>query len=211
MGGCMTVIQQGRYHCYDGIAVLGYSAIHSHPPVAPASPKIVTPWIPRDAINLEPFITTNAPTLSAATLLAGTPEAGTAMAWGFFFDDIDPRIVEIDLENFPAGTARLPAWRSSTMPLPVALEALTPGAVAPEAAAVSTPVLVAMGERDVVADPKGEPRAYLSANSVDLYVCPRMAHMHNFAGTRELLWHRIETWAAWVSRVKASNLAASPC
>jgi len=25
-----------------------------------------------------------------------------------------------------------------------------------------------------------------------------MGHMHNFAGTRELFWERIETWAAWV-------------
>jgi hypothetical protein len=55
-----------------------------------------------------------------------------------------------------------------------------------------------MGECDVVADPPGEPRAYRSAASVDLYVCPRMGHMHNFVGTRELLWRRIETWAAWV-------------
>jgi len=41
-------------------------------------------------------------------------------------------------------------------------------------------------------------RAYESASSVDYFVCPKMAHMHNFAGTRELLWRRIETWAAWV-------------
>jgi hypothetical protein len=40
-----------------------------------------------------------------------------------------------------------------------------------------------MGERDVVADPRGEPRACSSAASVDLFVCQRMAHMHNFAGT----------------------------
>jgi len=29
-----------------------------------------------------------------------------------------------------------------------------------------------------------------------------MAHMHNFAGTRELLWQRIETWADWVRVAK---------
>ena len=75
---------------------------------------------------------------------------------------------------------------------------MTPGIIAPEAAAVTCPVLVAMGERDVIADPKGEPRAYLSARSIDLFICPRMAHMHNFAGTRELFWRRIETWADWV-------------
>jgi len=65
-------------------------------------------------------------------------------------------------------------------------------------ASITVPVLVALGERDVAADPKGEPRAYQSATSVDLYTCPRMGHMHNFAGTRELLWQRIDTWSAWV-------------
>jgi hypothetical protein len=59
------------------------------------------------------------------------------------------------------------------------------------------------GERDVIADPKGEPRAYLSANSVDLYICPQMGHMHNLASTRELFWQRIETWTDWVRTMKA--------
>ena len=78
----------------------------------------------------------------------------------------------------------------------------TPGGAAPEAAAVRCPVLVALGERDVLVDPRGELRAYLSSPSVDFFVCPRMAHMHNFAGTRELFWRRIETWAHWVRAVR---------
>ena len=98
MGGSLTVVQQGRYHCYDGIAVLGYSAVHTHPPTAPGTPPLVLPWVPRD----------------------------------------------------------------------------------------------------VLVDPRGEARAYVSAASVDLFICPRMGHMHNFAGTRELFWRRIETWADWV-------------
>ena len=48
MGGCLTVVQQGRYHGYDGIGVLGYSALHTHPPTAPGTPPIVMPWVPRD-------------------------------------------------------------------------------------------------------------------------------------------------------------------
>ena len=41
MGGCLTVVQQGRYHGYDGIGVLGYSVLHTHPPTAPghATPR----------------------------------------------------------------------------------------------------------------------------------------------------------------------------
>ena len=95
-------------------------------------------------------------------------------------------MVRADLVDFPTRNGRVPPWASATLPAVVAVWCLAPGAVAPEAAAVTVPVLVAMGERDVVADPRGEPRAYQLAPSVDLFVCRRMGHMHNFASTREL-------------------------
>ena len=65
-----------------------------------------------------------------------------------------------------------------------------------------------MGERDVLVDPRGEVRAYESSSSVDFFVCPRMAHMHNFAGTRELFWARIETWAEWVRALRDARASA---
>jgi hypothetical protein len=61
MGGCMTVIQQGRYHCYDGIGVLGYSAVHTHPPVRPGQVAIPAPWLPRDTLLREPMWCSTAP------------------------------------------------------------------------------------------------------------------------------------------------------
>jgi hypothetical protein len=125
------------------------------------------------------------------------------MAWGFHYADVDAATLAADMQR----DTELPAWASATIPGAVGSSCLAPGAIAPEAAAVLAPVLVAMGERDVVADPKGEPRAYLSATSVDLFVCPRMGHMHNFAGTRELMWQRIETWAEWARVVKRSGAA----
>jgi hypothetical protein len=129
------------------------------------------------------------------TLIASTRRD---MGWGFFYDDVDPEIVRADLEGFPTRLGELPPWASATVPGAVGASSLTPGVVAPEAAAVWVPVLVAMGERDTIADPKGEPRAYQSATSVDLFICPRSGHMHNFASTRELFWGRIDTWASWV-------------
>lgn len=213
MGGCMTIIQQGRHHGYDGIGVLGYGAIHTHPPVRPGEPPIVAPWIPRDALLKEPLVVLNPQALAKAQQLAGTRGGGDAMAWGFHYEDVDPQIIAADLAHFNRGIhdqegqkgQTAPPWTSLTNPGAVAQTCLTPGVVAPEAAAVLAPVLVAMGERDVIADPKGEPRAYLSARSVDLFICPHMGHMHNFAGTRELFWRRIETWAEWVRAVKASS------
>jgi hypothetical protein len=213
MGGLMTVIQQGRYHGYDGIGVLGYSAIHTHPPARPGAPPIAAPWLPRDTLLKQPLVVLNPQALAKAQRRSGSAGGGNAMAWGFHYDDVDPAIIEADLAHFNRGIHdpenqrghTAPPWTSLTTPGAVAQSSLTPGIVAPEAAAVVAPVLVAMGERDVIADPKGEPRAYLSATSVDLFICPHMGHMHNFASTRELFWRRIETWAEWARAVKTSS------
>jgi pimeloyl-ACP methyl ester carboxylesterase len=202
MGGCMTVIQQGRYHCYDGIGVLGYSAVHTTTQMRDGS-RGGGPWVPRDVlpssgVTIGPPMSPEAVTDLLAQLAAVDPNEPHPLGWGFHYDDVDPTIVQEDLTAFPTRNGNVPAWGSGTLPSAVARWCMSPGAIAAEAAAVTVPVLVAMGERDVIADPRGELRAYQSARSVDFYVCPRMGHMHNFAGTRELFWRRIEDWAVWV-------------
>lgn len=193
MGACLTVVQQAHHHSYDGIGILGYSVLHLQPPTPPGRPPIVLPWRPRDT----PGVVLN------QAAVDGDQRTGREQfedaAWSFFHDDVDRTAVRIGDPTAP--------WVSTDMPGLIAT-VTTPGAIASEAAAVHVPVLVAMGERDDVVDPKGEVRAYASAASVDLFVCPRMGHMHNFASTRELLWHRIETWAAWagVARGRLSTV-----
>jgi alpha-beta hydrolase superfamily lysophospholipase len=201
MGGCLTVVQQGRFHGYDGIGVLGYGVLHTLPPTAPGTPPLVLPWIPRDALP-EDGVVTNAPSL--ARLDSGTGPPPGAMTWGFHYDDVDPAVVARDMDDYPARHGDVPPWGSATLPLPLVLWCVAPGAVLAEAATIEVPVLLAMGERDVLVDPRGELRAFESSLSVDFFVCPRMAHMHNFAGTRELLWRRMETWADWVRASKVT-------
>jgi len=207
MGGCMTIIQQGRYHCYDGIGILGYSAVHTHPPTKPGTPPIVAPWLPRDTLLKQPLVMVNP--RPVAEFMAANQNATTdfsAMGWGFHYDDVAPEIVAADMVHFARGIHDPSLhrgftpnpWNSFTTPGAVAQSCLAPGAVAPEAAAVECPVLTAMGERDVIGDPRGELRAFKSSASVDFYICPRMGHMHNFAGTRELFWQRIASWGEWV-------------
>jgi hypothetical protein len=203
MGGCMTVVQQGRYHEYDGIAILGYSAVHTHPPTKPGMAPLVVPWWPRDQVG-------DALLRHSPAHKDRKPDSGMGMSWAFHYDDVDPAFVAHDLPRFDRpvtevaaqSTTDCPPWGSLAIPAHVAQLCLSPGAIAPEAAAVMVPVLVAMGERDVIADPKGEGRAYQSATSVDLFICPRMGHMHNFASARELFWRRLEIWAEWVRQSK---------
>lgn len=202
MGGCLTVAQHGRYHCYDGIAVLGFSAVHTRLPVPPGEPPVVRPWVLRDTPAGQPRVIVNAPQVAAAPrVVRSAADAASVNDWLFHFDDVD-------VASLWRGSAA-PPWVSTTYPVPVAAASTTPGVIAAEAAAVTVPVLVAMGERDVVPDPMGEARAYSSATSVDLYICPRMGHMHNFGGTRELLWRRIDTWAGWVGAATAASRPAT--
>lgn len=204
MGGSLTVVQQGRYHCYDGIAVLGFSAVHTHPAV-PGVPSITFPWLVRE--NLPATV----PCVLNPVSLSRTHSQEAMLAINrklFFYDDLDEALINRLLKK-PAAVQghgeKLFPWQSASLPLGVIARCLTPGVIAQEAAAVTVPVLVAMGERDVIADPKGEARAYLSATSVDLFICPRMGHMHNFATTREIFWQRIHAWGEWVREYKLGH------
>ncbi len=208
MGGSLTIVQQGRYHGYDGVGVLGYSPLRTQPPTAPGTAPLPLPWVPRDTEPADGVIT-NAPALAELGGGGFPSDDLSPLAWGFHYDDVDPEVVRRDLQDYPARHGDVPPWGSATVPLTVALWCMSPGGVLAEAAAIRCPVLVALGERDVLVDPRGEVRAYESASSVDFFVCPRMAHMHNFAGTRELFWRRLETWAEWVRVVRDATGAGA--
>ena len=44
------------------------------------------------------------------------------------------------------------------------------------------------------ADPHAEGTGYPGSSDITVVVTPRMAHMHNFAETRALLWQRFFEW-----------------
>jgi len=161
----LTVVQQARFHGYHGIAVLGFSAVHTQPAKPPGQrarphrgqPVVVLPRRRRRRV------------LPDVARLRRLRRGRSAVGVG----------------DLPAGCAGLHSYSRG--------DRIRGGRGHP------VPVLVAMGERDVLVAPRDEQRAYRSATSIDWYVCPRMAQMHNFAGTRELLWQRIHSWGAWVS------------
>ncbi|MFA7601971.1 MAG: hypothetical protein WCY29_03090 [Novosphingobium sp.] len=214
-GGSLTIVQQARHDCFDGIGVLGFSAVHSHPASPPGGVPIVTPWFSRDVPPDRPGGIINAAAVAAAAGEAAQDAAWKALAWGFHYDDVPQDVVEQDLAHYegiargilagarPSGEHDPAPWNSYTTPSEATRFTLTPGIVAAEAAAVAVPVLSAMGERDLVLDPPGEARAFRSAPSFDLFVCPRMGHMHNFAGTRALFWERIHHFGEWCAAAKA--------
>lgn len=192
MGGCVTINMQGRHQTFDGIGVLGYSAIHT-----------VLPQ--RDEAARQRSIAGHASIGSRAIESISVEEASTQVTdfvYPFHWEDVPKDILDTDMAGGYPIRKTAPNFGSLTVP-PCAVTMMTAGLVKAEAAAVTVPVLTAMGERDVCPNPHAEPSAFGSSQDVSLFVVPRMAHMHNFAGTRELLWGRIESWARRVSAMQA--------
>jgi pimeloyl-ACP methyl ester carboxylesterase len=180
MGGCLLVVQQANHATFDAIAVLGYSAIHTHAPgTAPHLTEQAKHLPPATPVTADP--SPDYPEdIPPGYGWGGRPRTREGYAefmrsagfWGNNWDD-----VELDVA-FPASLQ----WRSTTPPIASSL--LQPGIVSRYAARVTTPVLAAMGERDVVPDPHAEASAYCASNDVSVYVVPRMGHNHNLASTR---------------------------
>jgi len=190
MGACLLIVQQAVHRTFDAIGVLGFSAIHT------------VLWMPPDARDLGTVSVergSDVELVTEETAARYTPgmhsSAGElpATTAGFHFDDEPPDVVAADMIGFPTRRGQLPPWASATIP-PCAVTMMSPGAVAGEAAANTAPVIVGIGERDVCPEPLAEPRAYERATDVTVFVCPRMSHMHNFAGSRERMWRRLAMW-----------------
>jgi pimeloyl-ACP methyl ester carboxylesterase len=92
-----------------------------------------------------------------------------------------------------------PPWRTKAIPRFARLLML-PAVVAREAAAVRSPLLLAYGEIDVTVEPLADAAMFRSTSDLTLLIVPRMAHMHNFAPTRQRLWRRLSEFAIRVAR-----------
>lgn len=180
LGGFYTIAMQGIHATFDAIAVLGWSAIHT-------APK-------RDLASEIPPVTLD----EAGDFTDGLRERSRQPGFGrgFHFEDVPREIVEADVIDYPTRNGNMPAWGSATFPgtATAMLATMQPGAVAKEAAAIRVPVFIGAGEVDLLPDPHTEPAAYASATDITVVITPRMAHMHNFAGTRRQLWDRIGAW-----------------
>lgn len=203
LGACITIVQQAQYRSFDGIAVLGYSPYLNKLQAAPGHVDIVVPWISRDVSPHLPGGILNEALLQEANDAQENRSGWAAYAWTCYYDDVPEYVIEQDLAHFEKlGISRTASerrldhpWASPFPPGKFGAMTLSPGIIAAEAAAITVPVLSAMGERDTVADPRGEARCYLSSSSFQLFVCSRMGHVHNFAGTRAQLWRRLELFA----------------
>jgi alpha-beta hydrolase superfamily lysophospholipase len=188
MGGCVTIAMQGAHATFDAIGVLGFSAVHTTLPQRNEADRV-------RAIAAHAEIG-NRP-LQQISVEESSRQV-VDFVYPFHWEDVSPVLLDADMAGGYPLRQTAPAWGSLTVP-PCAVTMMTPGVVAMQAAAVQVPVFVALGERDVSAEPHGEPGAFRASRDIELLVVPQMAHMHNFAGTRELLWQRIQAFGERVA------------
>jgi pimeloyl-ACP methyl ester carboxylesterase len=135
--------------------------------------------------------------MSGASIAASSAQIED-FVYPFHWEDVPADILQADMSGGYPLRRTVPPFGSGTIPT-CALQMMSPGFVTEEAAAITVPVLVGVGERDVRPEPLLEAKAFSSARDVSVYVVPRMAHMHNFASTRLQLWDRIVNWSRLVT------------
>jgi pimeloyl-ACP methyl ester carboxylesterase len=182
MGGTILLLTQWRHRSFDAVAMLGSSAIQN---VIPQRTQALT------AATRAVFETAAAPHLELPADDAPPPEMD--LRYAYHWEDVPQALLDADMGNGYPVRRIVPEWGSATLPQR-STEVMLRGRAAMSAASIKVPVLIVLGERDVAAAPHAEPAAYEASPDVSLFIVPRMAHMHNFAGTRRVLWDRLVAW-----------------
>jgi len=203
MGGATTVLTEGTFPTYDGVAILGWSAYHTLIPAPPGTKLGRRVFVPRgtNIADIDPEI------FERTMPEMAYDERGYPLCTpAFHYDDVPADVVARDMTHYPTRDGNLPEWGADSMP-PCAMTMMSPGSMSTEAASIQVPVFVGAGERDTVPFPKNEVPLYQQSPDITVFVCDTMAHMHNFASTRELMWARVHSWADTVGVMRAARRA----
>jgi len=191
-GGLLLTHLQAEHGIFGGVAILGWSGICTEVKNSSGTENVPSP-----------------------AEMQGTDVANNGLLHpyrrSFHFDDVPEDIVAEDLRGYPARIGvPIPRWSTEFMPggpnFSPERNPLGPNVVVDEAAKISVPVFIGNGEVDTVPDRRAEPAAYRQSPDITTFVLPRSSHMHNFAGTREMLWSRLD---GWVCSIKANWRASS--
>lgn len=86
--------------------------------------------------------------------------------------------------------------RAADVLLPVpAMLSMFPGNVAEEAASITVPVYLALGERDLIRDPQAVPENFPASRATTLQVLPETGHSHFLFPARDQLFDGLAEWA----------------
>lgn len=187
MGGGVSILAQGSFSTFDAIAPCGVSALHT------ALPQRTHAEFEQGKARFDGVLSGEVRSHDTMT------HEGVDYIYPFHWEDVPSDIVHADMEGGYPVRSTAPVFGSLTIPH-CAVQMMTPGCFKPYADRITSPVFIGLGERDTCPDPHAEPSAYPRSADVSLFVVPTMAHMHNFASTREQLWRRLHGWARLVSQ-----------
>jgi pimeloyl-ACP methyl ester carboxylesterase len=175
LGAGLVTVQQARHGTFDALVVLGRAIVGTHIPAPPEGAGTEPTW-KAGSLQREEFAATS-------EIVDGYYFQRRRTPWQrylFYWADVPEAVIAAD--EAAGTTFHVDAARNLAAPG-------GPGAQA--AAAVTVPLLLGFGERDVVQDPRAEVAAYQSATDIQLIVLHRSGHCHNLAGSRGWLWDRI--------------------
>lgn len=179
MGGHIALLMQACHNTFDAVAILGSSVVCTRLPARERSGEVCLLGKRNAAEGLEGL-------------------RGLDWRYAFHWDDVPEQFAGADMAaRHGQGTPAY--WLSATTPN--ASEGLLPGFLARHVAGITVPVLIAMGERDVCQDPLREMAAFMSVRDLAVFIAPKMGHMHNFAGTRAMLWNRVSAFLDQIGTV----------
>lgn len=192
LGGGVTIVMQSRNRSFHAIMVLGKSALHTILP---------QPTFALFQVQRSIFTFTRTTPLDALSVRM-TSDQIPDFVYPFHWPEQPQDITDADMAGGYPIRRTAPRFGSMTVPR-YAVAMMSPAFITPDAARVEVPVLIACGERDVSPDIRREPTAFINSDDISLFVVPRMAHMHNFAPTRQRLWQRTAGWM-WMQAAAAS-------
>lgn len=186
MGAMLTVLQQHAASQHEAIVVLGFSTRGLPEYLPPALKEITDPVAARpQLVDLarkmfgKPY-----PVIHRGGGNGGAGNGGNADLFGSRKAD-------------PRGVAALKRATDCVLPVPAVLSML-PNNVGMEAATISCPVFLGIGERDMVGPTHKVPAAFPASFDVTLQILPETGHSHFLFPARTALFDRVALWAETV-------------
>ncbi|MFZ4689802.1 MAG: alpha/beta hydrolase [Polymorphobacter sp.] len=180
MGGMLIVLQQGRFADFAGVALLGSNAAGLDWALSDAE---------RAYVGDEAAVTRDLPALTSARF--GDPFAAmritTAGAGSIFAGES------------PEATTRLRTARDRLFNAG-GMMSMIPGSFRTEAEAISVPLFLAAGDKDIGAPPAIAARDFPGTSEVTLLVLPGTGHNHFGFSTTTNLCARLAGWADTIAK-----------
>jgi pimeloyl-ACP methyl ester carboxylesterase len=173
-GGLVVLHQQSRRSPYAAIAVLGWAG-HGLPEFLDETGLRLADHPERLSADL-----VNATRLRYPDPLVDMPRG----SMDFLVANPPPEEVHLALAD-----ARTPLLAI------VGYASLIPGSASLCVSAITVPVFLAVGDRDIARQPHQLPANFTSSGDLTVFVIPNAGHNHNIEPTRALLWDRVAAWA----------------